>query len=423
MNRTTALQNDCFAFDGPMAPFGEALDNLLSRVHPVVGSEQAALIEAVGRVLAEPVTARKFSPPHNNAAVDGFAVRHADLKPDGQTLLNVTARVAAGHPVSGEIRPGEAVQIFTGAVVPDGLDTIFMLEDCNFDGERVELKPGIRKGANLRHRGEDIAAGDVILQAGVRLRPQDIALAAAGGVATLPVFQRLKVAVFSTGDEVYDPAVMADPPAGGIFDANRYALAALLSDLGCDLIDLGILPDRFDDIRAALAQAADQADAVITSGGVSLGEEDHVKAAVHDLGSLNHWRVAIKPGRPIAFGQIGTTPFVGLPGNPVAVMVTFWMFARPLLLTLAGVSDVRSRRYQIRAGFERSFKGRRREWLRAWLEPDAAGGWRAVCYPREGSGIINSLVAAEGLVEIPEEMSDISIGDMIDFLPFSEVRR
>ena len=167
MNRTTALQNDCFAFDGPMAPFGEALDNLLSRVHPVVGSEQAALIEAVGRVLAEPVTARKVSPPHNNAAVDGFAVRHADLKPDGQTQLNVTARVAAGHPVSGEIRPGEAVQIFTGAVVPDGLDTIFMLEDCNFDGEQVELKPGIRKGANLRHRGEDIEAGDVILQAGV----------------------------------------------------------------------------------------------------------------------------------------------------------------------------------------------------------------------------------------------------------------
>lgn len=423
MTPPIALQNDCFAFDGPMAPFGEALDNLLSRVHPVVAAEQVGLIEAVGRILAEPVSARKFSPPHNNAAVDGFAVRHSDLKPEGLTVLTVTARIAAGHPAGGEIEPGEAAQIFTGAVVPDGLDTIFMLEDCTFDGTRVELKPGIRRGANLRCRGEDITAGDVILQAGIRLRPQDIALAAAGGVATLPVCQRLKVAVFSTGDEVYDPAVAGDPPAGGIFDANRYALAGLLSDLGCDLIDLGILPDRFDNIRAALAQAAEQADAVITSGGVSLGEEDHVKAAVHDLGSLNHWRVAIKPGRPIAFGQIGTTPFVGLPGNPVAVMVTFWMFARPLLLKLAGAADLRARRYQVRAGFERSFKGPRREWLRAWLEPDAAGGWRAVCYPREGSGIINSLVAAEGLVEIPEEMSDISIGDMIDFLPFSEVRR
>ncbi|MEQ8710068.1 MAG: molybdopterin molybdotransferase MoeA [Rhodospirillales bacterium] len=423
MTRATVLQNDCFAFDGPMAPFAEALDNLLSRVRPVVATEQVALIEATGRILAEPVTARKYSPPHNNAAVDGFAVRHSDLGSDGLTVLPVTVRVAAGHPASAPVSPGEAAQIFTGAVVPEGLDTIFMLEDCGFDGKKLELKPGIRRGANLRRRGEDIEAGAVILQPGIRLRPQDIALAAAAGVATLPVCHRLKVAVFSTGDEVYDPAVTADPPAGGIFDANRYALAGLLSDLGCELIDLGILPDRFDDIRAALAGAADQADAVITSGGVSLGEEDHVKAAVHDLGSLNHWRVAIKPGRPIAFGQIGTTPFVGLPGNPVAVMVTFWMFARPLLLKLAGVSDISARRYQVRSGFERSFKGPRREWLRAWLEPDTAGGWRAVCYPREGSGIINSLVAAEGLVEIPEEMTDISIGDMIDFLPFSEVRR
>lgn len=423
MTAPKALRNDCFAFDGPMAPFDEALSRLLGGVHAVAGIDDVPLTGATGRILAAPVTARTFSPPHNNAAVDGFAVRYADLSPDGETIMPVTARIAAGHPATTDVAPGEAARIFTGAVVPDGLDTIFMLEDCTEQDGRVVLKPGIRRGANLRHRGEDISAGDVLLSPGVRLRAQDVALAAAGGVARMDVRRRLRVAIFSTGDEVHDPLTATDVPAGGIFDANRYALHGLLQEMGCEPVDLGILPDRFDAVRDALADASSKADAVITTGGVSLGEEDHVKGAVQSLGNLHHWRVAIKPGRPIAFGQVGSVPFVGLPGNPVAVMVTFWMFARPLLLTLAGADAVTPRRYRVPAGFGRRFKPGRREWLRAWLEPGDDGKLQAVCYDREGSGIINSLVAAEGLVEIPEEMREISPGDAVDFLPFSELRR
>lgn len=417
------LRNDCFAFDGPMAPYPEALGLLTGRVHAIAGVEKLPISEAAGRVLAKPVTARASSPPHNNAAVDGFAVRHADLDPDKPVNLPVVARAAAGHPVVEDIPAGSAVRIFTGAVVPDGLDTIFMLEDCSEDDGRVLLKPGIRKGANLRLKGEDIHAGTEILRPGIRLRPQELALAAAAGVGVVDVYRRLRVAVFSTGDEVYDPSRGEDAPPGGIFDANRFALGAMLHQTGCDTVDLGILPDRFEDIRNALSAAADRVDAIITSGGVSLGEEDHVKGVVTQLGELHHWRVAIKPGRPIAFGRIGSTPFVGLPGNPVAVMVTYWMFARPLLLALGGLVDVAPRRFPVRAGFERRFKGGRREWLRAWLEPGEDGVLEARCYEREGSGIINSLVAAEGLVEITEEMRDISRGDSVDFLPFSELGR
>jgi molybdopterin molybdotransferase len=417
------LRNDCFAFDGPMAPFDEALTRLLAGVHTVTGTERVTLASAVGRILAETVVARAWSPPHNNAAVDGFAVRHADLATDGETVMPVTARIAAGHPATAAVAPGEAARIFTGAVVPDGLDTIFMLEDCAEQDGRVVLKPGIRKGANLRRRGEDIAAGDEILTPGVRLRAQDVALAAAAGVAKLVVRKPLRVAIFSTGDEVHDPVTTGQVPPGGIFDANRYALHGLLRELGCEPVDLGILPDRFDAVRDALADASASADAIITSGGVSLGEEDHVKGVVQTLGNLHHWRVAIKPGRPIAFGQVGSVPFVGLPGNPVAVMVTFWMFARPLLLTLSGAATVTPRRYRVPAGFGRRFKPGRREWLRSWLEAGEGGQLRAICYDREGSGIINSLVAAEGLVEIPEDMREISPGDEIDFLPFSELSR
>jgi molybdopterin molybdotransferase len=413
------LSDDCFAFGGELMRAAEALDALRDRLVPVVEAETVALAGTAGRILAEDVTAPFAVPPHDNAAVDGYAVHFDDLSADAETVLPVTGRVAAGHPLGRAQARGEAVRIFTGAPMPAGPDTVLMQEDCALNGETVTIPSGIRRGANRRKAGEDIEQGAVILHAGRRLRPQDVGLAASIGRTALSVYRRPRIALFSTGDEVRDAG--APLPEGCIYDSNRYALTAALQRLGCEVDDLGILEDRFETIRDALDAAAATHDAILTSAGVSTGEEDHVRRAVSELGALHFWRLAIRPGRPIALGQVGRTPFIGLPGNPVAVMVTFMRFARPALLLMAGCTEIDPRVFRVRAAFSYKKKPTRREWLRAELFVDEDGVLSARKFARDGAGILSSMVAADGLIELGEELTKLDPGTMVDFLPFSEV--
>ncbi|HUK57759.1 MAG TPA: gephyrin-like molybdotransferase Glp [Stellaceae bacterium] len=413
------LSDDCFAFGGALLPAAAALERIRALDLPLPETETVALKDAAGRILAGPLVAARDVPPYDNAAVDGYAVRFTDLDAEKAVSLPVAGRAAAGHPLARAVAPGEAVRIFTGAPMPEGPDTVLMQEDCRAEGGRVSLPPGIKRGANRRHRGEDVRAGDAALAAGTRLRPQEVALAAALGETRLTVYRRLRVALLSTGDEVQEPGSSLTP--GAIYDANRYALQALLTGLGCDVTDLGIVPDNAVAVRDALATAAAGRDLVVTSGGVSTGEEDHVKGAVEALGRLHFWRLAIRPGRPVALGQIGGVPFIGLPGNPVAVMVTFVLLARPLILRLAGAREIAPTLYRVSAGFSYEKKKSRAEYLRARLERAADGALTAHKYPRDGAGIISSLVAADGLVVVGEGVGEVAPGAAVDFLPFREV--
>ncbi|MEQ8195272.1 MAG: molybdopterin molybdotransferase MoeA [Rhodospirillales bacterium] len=415
------LKDDCFAMGSELMPYGEAMDILRKRIAPVAEAETVPLRAALGRIAAEDVVASRNVPPHDNAAVDGYAVYFEDLNDKAETRLPVTGRIAAGHPLDRPAGRGEALRVFTGAPMPAGPDTIFFQEDCERDGDTVILKPGIKKGANRRSAGEDIAANSVIIGKGRRLRAQEIGLAASVGSTELPVYRRLRAAVFSTGDEVRDPS--GDAPPGCIFDANRYTVACLLEGMGLSVTDLGILPDSRDAIRDALRAAARDHDILITSGGASQGEEDHIGAAVQDLGALHFWRLAIKPGRPIALGRVAGKAFVGLPGNPVAVMVTFMQVARPLILMLTGCADIVPPTFKVRAEFDHKKKLGRREWLRAKLMRGEDGVLGALKYHTDGAGILSSMAFADGLIELPEDQGAFEKGFWVDFLPFSEVMR
>ncbi len=414
------LTDDCFAHGGRLMRVDEARQLLAGTVTAVTGSETVPLHQALGRILAEDVVSPVDIPPAPNSAVDGYAVFHADLDPEQETRLPVIGRVTAGQMDLPEARRGAAIRIFTGARLPAGPDTVMMQEDCEEHGGNVIIRPGIRKGSNARKAGEDVARGDVVLQKGQKLRPQDVGQAAAVGRREVLVSQRLRVALFSTGDELREPGSDLDP--GAIYDSNRYTIHALLTGLGCAVEDLGILPDRLEVVREALAEAEGRHELLVTSGGVSVGEEDHVKAAVEALGKLHLWRLAVKPGRPIALGQVGLVPFVGLPGNPVAVVVTFLTVVRPMILRLMGGRDSPPHTFKVRAGFDHKKKKDRREWVRAHLVAGANGeGLTAEKFPREGAGILSSLVAADGLIELPEDLTRLEAGAMVDFLPFSEV--
>ncbi len=412
------LSDDCFAFGGALLSVDAALGRIEERVTAVVETEAAPLGGVCGRILAEDIVASMNLPPHANSAVDGYAFAHADLVQGRETLLPVLGRAAAGHPLGRPAERGAAIRIFTGAPMPEGADTVMMQEDCVFEDGRVRLKPGIKKGANRRHAGEDVAEGAVALAAGRRLSPADLGLAAALGRCELPVFRRLRVALLSTGDEVHDPGTAL--PSGMIYDANRFMLAALLNGLGCAVSDFGIRPDREAALADTLATASAGHDLIVTSGGVSTGEEDHVKQAIERLGSLHFWRLAIKPGRPVALGQIGGVPLIGLPGNPVAALVTFVVLARPLIFKLAGAAVTAPRLFPVRAGFAYRKKPGRREYVRASLQREAKD-LVAVKYARDGAGILSSITQSDGLVILDEETSDLAPGMTVEFLPFSEV--
>lgn len=396
----------------------EAASRIAERVPVVVGEEDATLLAALGRPLARDVAAPIDVPSFDNSAVDGYAVRHGDLQPEGETALPIAARVAAGG-VAEPCPPGEAVRIFTGAPMPAGADTVFMQEDTREADGRVLLPPGLKRGANRRKAGEDVARGAVMLAAGRRLKAQDIGLLASVGLTRIAVRARLRVAVFSTGDEVSEPG--APLPPAHVYDSNRFTLQALLARLGLAVSDLGILPDSRDAIAAALATAAAHHDLILTSGGVSTGEEDHVRAALTQRGNLHFWRLAIKPGRPVAMGQVGPAAFIGLPGNPVAAMVTFIHVARPVIDRLSGAAPVEPLGFPVRADFAWRKKADRREFLRVSLARAPDGAWLARKFGRDGAGILSSMVAADGLAVLEEPITALAPGDPVTFLPFSEL--
>jgi len=401
-------------------PVDEAVQLLFGRIPAITETETVSLFEAEGRVLAEALAAPIDLPIFDNSAVDGYAVRFADLAAQGETVLPVEGRVAAGHCLDAKALQGRAVRIFTGAPMPEGLDTIFMQEDCKETGTGIALPAGLSPGANLRLRGEDLKAGANALPRGRRLRPEDVGLAAALGIDRLTVRRRLKAAVFSTGDEIMSPGQPLRPAA--VYDANRFILQSLLKRLALEVTDLGILEDDPARIKEALTQAAKEHDLVITSGGVSMGEEDHVKGAISKAGSLVFWKLAIKPGRPVAMGVINGTPFVGLPGNPVAVFITFIYVVRPLIAALNGAAPEPPRQVLVTSGFSYKKKEGRREYVRVSIEQNTQGEMIAVKYPVEGSGVLTSLTRTDGLVELPENITKIGPGDKVGFIDYALIR-
>lgn len=414
------LSDDCFAFGGPMISVDEAVATIAARVTAVADTEWVDLTEADGRVLASGIEAPLPLPPFTNSAVDGFALRSADLPRDREQAFPVSGRIQAGSSISGAIASGEAIRIFTGAPMPAGSDTVFMQEDVRVDeAGRVVLPPGLRAGANVRPVGEDIPDGHLALPVGRQLRPQDVALIAAFGLTRVEVRRRLRVAVFSTGNEVVSPGEVRGKAQ--LFDSNRFMLAAMLKRLGCKVSDLGILRDERTSLAAALKEAASNHDLILTSGGVSTGEEDHVKAAVEGVGTLVLWRMAIKPGRPVAMGIIDGTPFIGLPGNPVASFVTFTYVVRPTVLALAGTTQKMLVPTRVRASFAYTKKSGRREYVRVSLREGADGVLEAVKFPREGAGLLSSLVDTDGLVELNEEITAVTPGQTVGFLDYASL--
>ena len=420
----TRLRDDCFAVDGPLQSIEAAVARMLAQVPVVAGLEAVPLAEADGRIAGEDAHARNALPPFANAAVDGYAVRAAELGGADGAVLAVSSRIAAGAAAAGALAPGTAARIFTGAPIPAGADTVVMQENVTPEdatrqtgrgASSVRLPPGVVHGANVRRAGEDVSQGDCVVPAGRRLRPGDLALAAAAGLDRVQVRRRLRVALFSTGDELVEPGAPLRP--GAIHDANRVMLAALLGRLGARVSDLGILRDDPAALARRLAAAAADHDLVLTSGGVSVGEEDHVKGAVEASGRLVQWRLAIKPGKPVAMGVIAGTPFVGLPGNPVAAYVTLLFVVRPLLDRLGGAVSAMPLPQPVRAGFAHRRAPGRREFLRVGLVRAADGGLEARRDPRQGSGMLATLAASDGLAEIHEETGDVAVGDFVGFYP------
>ena len=394
----------------------EAMAFLLAQATPVLEVEEVDTSHALGRVLARTQYSTLDVPPLDNSAMDGYAVRCADVALAG-THLPLSQRVPAGS-VPQPMQPGTAARIFTGAPIPATADAVVMQEKCTVADGGIVINCAVSPGMNIRRRGEDIARGAAILPVGTRLRPQEMGLAAAVGLARLPVFRRLRVAVFFTGDEIVMPGNPLQP--GQIYNSNRYTLTGLLRQLGCQIIDLGIIPDRLDATVSALKQAADKADLILTSGGVSVGEEDHVKPAVEQIGKIDLWKIAIKPGKPLAFGRVGQAHFMGLPGNPVAAFITFCLLVRPFILRCQNMSGITPRRLKVRAGFTRTRPDPRREFLRARLGITDDGVNYAELYPNQSSGVLSSVVWADGLIDLPAG-SVVGQGDLVDYIPFSEV--
>ena len=413
------LSDDCFAFGGPLMSVDDAVGLITARVTAVKEIETVPLGEADGRVLANDIAAPLPLPPFTNSAVDGYAVLASDLPPEGERAFPVAGRIAAGA-FAGAAEPGHAMRIFTGAPMPQGTDTVFMQEDVRIDEKgQVVLPAGLKAGANVRPAGEDVPEGVVALKAGQRLRPQDVALAAAFGRTQLDVTRRICVAVFSTGDELASPGAPRQPAQ--LFDSNRFMLMAMLKRLGCEVGDLGILPDQRAPLADALKQVAGRHDLLLTTGGVSTGEEDHVKASVESVGSLVLWRMAIKPGRPVAMGIIGGTPFIGLPGNPVASFVTFVHVVRPTVLALSGATAAYLVPTPVRAAFSYKKKIGRREYVRVTLRKAGDGALEAIKFPREGAGLLSSLVDTDGLVELGETVTKVEPGQSVGFLGYASL--
>ena len=386
----------------------EALEVLLAGARPVAEVEQVPTLEATGRVLAKAQSSTLDVPPMDNSAMDGYAVRIAD-----GAKLRVAQRIMAGS-VGKPLEPATAARIFTGAPVPPGCDAVVMQEHCEVQGDAVLLKKTPQPGEWIRRKASDIAQGAQILAPGIRLRPQDTGLAASVGIKSLPLYRRVRMGLFFTGDELVMPG---DPlPPGRIYNSNRFTLNGLASTFGCEVRDYGIVPDTLQDTRAVLKRAAAECDVIVTSGGVSVGDADFVKPAVEAEGALLMWKIAMKPGRPLAFGKVGNAAFIGLPGNPVSSFVTFLIFVRPFLLKTQGIAHVMPREIRARADFDWAEPDARREYLR--VKWNAQGGLEI--YPTQDSAVMTSTAWADGLVDNPPNHA-IRRGDSVRFLPYTEL--
>ncbi|WP_144113801.1 gephyrin-like molybdotransferase Glp [Paraburkholderia sp. BCC1886] len=412
-----------------MLATADALATLLDAAHPIAGTESIPTLQALNRVLSADVTSPLDVPPMNTSSMDGYAVRSADFGAATEVRLPVSQRIPAGHAPQ-PLTPGSVARIFTGATVPPGADAIVMQEQAEVAGDEVTLLHRPQPGEWITAQGADIRSGSVILPAGTRLSPQALGLAASVGCAELEVRRRVKVAVFFTGDELTMPGEPLKP--GAIYNSNRFTLHGLLDKLGCEVTDYGIVADRLDATRATLREAAQAHDLILTCGGVSVGEEDHVKPAVEAEGRLAMWQIAMKPGKPLAFGAVrrssqsaatGATPgasgetfFIGLPGNPVSSFATFLLFVRPFILSLAGVHSVAPRALSLRADFTQAKADRRNEFLRARINP--AGGLDL--FPNQSSAVLTSTVWGDGLIDNPPNHA-IAAGETVRFIPFSEL--
>jgi molybdopterin molybdotransferase len=393
----------------PLVALDDALATLLAQVAPLTDTDTLPTVEARGRVLAADLVSPVDVPPADNSAMDGYALRAVDAA----GLLPVTQRIPAGSAPS-PLPAGEAARIFTGAQVPAGADTVVMQEWTELVDGQLKITQPIAAGQHVRRRGEDVRAGATVLPAGTRLDAVSLGLAATAGAARLTVVRRPRVALFSTGDELVMPG---EPlPPGAIYNSNRFTLRALLEGLGCEVIDLGIVPDQLDATRAALREAASKADVIVTSGGVSVGEEDHLKPAVQAEGRLDLWAIAIKPGKPFAYGRVGEAHFIGLPGNPVSSLVTFLVLVRPFLLKLQGASRLAPRGYRIAAGFDWPKPDKRREFLRVRLDEEHG----LAVFGNQSSGVLTSAYWADGLLDNPPGQA-FAKGDGVRFIPFSEL--
>lgn len=397
----------------PLLPVSEALALMLGAVRPVADSEVIPTLAANGRVLASAQVSGMNVPGADNTQMDGYAVRAADCA-SGHASLTVSQRIPAGH-VGQPLLPGTAARIFTGAMIPEGADAVVMQEQCELAGNVVTIRHAPKAGEWIRRAGEDITSGSVVLAAGTRLRSQELGLAASVGLAQLPVKRRLRVAVFFTGDELTMPGEPLAP--GAIYNSNRFTLRALLENLGCEITDFGIVPDSLEATRTVLRQSAHGHDLIITSGGVSVGEEDHIKPAVEAEGRLNMWQIAVKPGKPLAFGEVGQAFFIGLPGNPVSSFITFMLFVRPFVLRLQGVEGpVAPRAYVMRADFDWPKADKRNEFLRARINEQ--GG--VELFRNQSSGVLTSTVWGDGVIDNPPN-NPIAAGDTVRFIPFNEL--
>ncbi len=403
-------------FHKPLKSLDDALTELLGHAAPLEGQELVSTFEADGRVLAQDLISGLQVPPADNSSMDGYAVRCADLA--ANVSLQVSQRIPAGSSGS-PLAPMTVARIFTGAPIPAGADAVVMQEDCAVqpdDSVLIQITP--QPGQWIRRAGEDVTRGAVVLLKGERLSPASLGLAASIGISQLPVVRRPKVALFSTGDELVMPGTVSpqDMPPGAIYNSNRFFLRALLQRLGCEVSDLGIVPDQLDATKNALRAAAQNHDLILTSGGVSVGEEDHIKPAVQSLGQLDLWQIAIKPGKPFAYGRVVDAHFIGLPGNPVSSFVTFLMLVRPFLLKLQGVAEVAPKSTAACANFTWARGDKRREFLRA--RRNVAGGLDV--FPNQSAGVLTSAVWCDGLIDNPPGQT-IAHGDVVRFIPFSEL--
>jgi molybdopterin molybdotransferase len=400
-------------YDPNSMPVAKAREVIARFLQPVTATERLSVRAALGRVLAEDVISLLNVPAHDNSAMDGYAVRFADLKGDGDVALKVAGTAFAGAPFQGALKTGECVRIMTGGVVPAGADTIVMQEHVKAVQDRVTVGPGHKKGQNLRRAGEDLSVGQVALKRGLPLRPAEVGLISSLGFGEVTVYRRLRVAFFSTGDELV--SIGTQPREGQIFDSNRYTLHGMLTRLGCEVLDMGVVRDDPKLLEKAFHDAAAAADVVITSGGVSVGEADFVKALLDKLGEVVFWKIAMKPGRPLAYGKIGAAHFFGLPGNPVSVMVTFYQFVRDALLVLSGRDPVPPLpTFKVPCVSSLKKAPGRTEFQRGILSQDAAGNWSVRVTGEQGSGILRSMAEANCFIILPDAQGNVASGTLVE---------